>query len=198
MNLNTATNRNINNDINNDINSNMNNDITNDMNTKIETYANRCIAITKNNKKCRAKINKDSFFCCPSHEPYNIDLFEKGCFMCMEKIEKSSEIIYFECKHLFHKPCYLEWLTYSTYEKPICLICRNDVIVNKDIHLNLQKYKKMDVELYKQIINIKNTFSNSTINNCNMNNCKQCTKTYVDKYVNTSLFCEKLLANKKN
>jgi hypothetical protein len=179
---------------------NLNTDINNDMQMqeRSQIYANRCIAITKNNKKCRAKVNNlksnYKFFCCESHLPLNKEIIENGCFMCMEKIENLSDIIYFECKHLFHKPCYLEWLTYSTYDKPICLICRNDVIINKDENLILQKYKKIDNQLHKPIINIKNILDKYD-NKCNCKECRE--KSYIDKYVNTSLFCEKLLSNKK-
>ena len=93
----------------------------------------RCIAINKNNKKCRSKTNNNSFFCCKSHEPINKELLEDGCFLCMEKIEKSNDIIYFNCKHIIHKTCYNEWLKYSTYDENICLLCRNIVFEKKNI-----------------------------------------------------------------
>ena len=178
--------------LNTDINTNTNRNT----NTEMQIYANRCIAITKNNKKCRAKVNNlknnYKFFCCEGHLPVNKEIIQNGCFMCMEKIEKSTEIIYFKCKHLFHKPCYFEWLTYSTYETPICLICREVVIVNKNDYLLVKRYKEIDFDLVEPIINIKNTF-NKFLNNCNIINCKKCTKTYMNDYVNSSLFCEKLL-----
>ena len=91
---------------------------------------NRCISITKNNTRCRAKTKDNLLFCCDNHKPLNKEIIDNGCFMCMEKIEKSNEIIFFKCKHAFHKPCYIEWLKYSTYETPICIICRN-IIFNK-------------------------------------------------------------------
>jgi hypothetical protein len=87
---------------------------------------NRCIAINKNNKKCRAKTN--NLFCCEGHNPINKEIIDKGCFMCMEKISKTNEIILFKCKHAFHKICYMEWLRYSTYDTPICIICRSEVL----------------------------------------------------------------------
>lgn len=93
---------------------------------------NRCISITKNNKKCRAKINNNSLFCCTDHEPINKELIDEGCFLCMEKIEKTNEILFLKCRHAFHKPCYLEWLNFSTYEEPICIICRNIAFKKKD------------------------------------------------------------------
>lgn len=92
---------------------------------------NRCSAINKNNKKCRAIIKDKKLFCCESHEPINKEIIN-GCFLCMEKIENANEIFFFKCKHAFHKPCYKEWLSYSTYEEPICIICRN-VVFNKKI-----------------------------------------------------------------
>ncbi len=108
----------------------------------MDTSINRCIAINKNNKRCRAKItNKNELFCCTSHYPINKELITNGCFMCNEQIHKSNDILYFECKHAFHKQCYLEWLEYSTYKTPICLICRNDVIKKDSTKLNNQYIK---------------------------------------------------------
>jgi hypothetical protein len=86
---------------------------------------NRCISITKNNTRCRAKTKNNLLFCCDEHKPINKEIIENGCFMCMEKIEKSNEILFLKCKHAFHKPCYVEWLKFSTYDSPICIICRN-------------------------------------------------------------------------
>lgn len=97
----------------------------------------RCIAINKNNKKCRAKTNNNSFFCCSSHEPINKELLEEECFLCTEKVLIPDDIIYFKCKHIFHKSCYNEWLRFSTYEERICLICRN--IVFNNITVNIKK-----------------------------------------------------------
>ena len=54
---------------------------------------NRCLGYTKNSKKCRAKtVNK--LFCCSNHEPINNDILERGCFICMEKIEKTNKIVH--------------------------------------------------------------------------------------------------------
>lgn len=47
--------------------------------------------------------------------------------MCMENIKSSYDIVYFRCKHAFHKDCYFEWLNVSTYENPICMVCRNEI-----------------------------------------------------------------------
>jgi hypothetical protein len=105
---------------------------------------NRCIAINKNNKKCRAKIKNNELFCCESHYPINKELIEEGCFICNEKINNSNEIIYFICKHAFHKSCYIEWLEYSTYEKPICLLCRINVIKDKDKNIKKPNINKIN------------------------------------------------------
>jgi len=115
---------------------------------------NRCIGFTKNNKKCRAIIsnNDNKFFCCDSHQPLNKEILKDGCFICMEKIEKSNELIYFKCKHIFHKPCYLDWLIYSTYKNSICLVCRNEVLINKN---NIKtKYNQLNAKLLEKLINI--------------------------------------------
>jgi hypothetical protein len=124
---------------------------------------NRCIGVTKNNKKCRAKIrdsNNYRFFCCNSHLPINKEIIENGCFLCMEKIKDEKELLFFNCKHLFHQPCYLEWLKYSTYENPICLICRKDIEMN-DKNTIKKTYKKINNNDYFKIINIQNILCNS-------------------------------------
>ncbi len=92
---------------------------------------NRCIGLTKTNKKCRAIIKNNEIFCCKEHYPFNTDLIEDFCFICQEKVEKSNDILFLKCRHAFHKPCFIEWLQYSTYENPICLFCRSVVFKNQ-------------------------------------------------------------------
>lgn len=104
---------------------------------------NRCIAITKNYKKCRAITKNNNLFCCDNHLPINKEIINDGCFICMEKITKSNELIYFNCKHVFHKPCYNEWLLYSTYETSICLICRNDSSNYRKCNKDIKHRKKI-------------------------------------------------------
>jgi hypothetical protein len=114
---------------------------------------NRCVYI-KNNKQCRAKTKNNDLFCCKNHEPINKELVENGCFICMEKIEKSNELLYFKCHHAVHKPCYIDWLEFSTYEEPICVICRNVTYPRKIEHTKTKKYK-----LVEDNTNIKNILS---------------------------------------
>lgn len=111
---------------------------------------NRCHGYTCTNKKCRAKTKDNELFCCKSHEPINNDIIEK-CFMCMDKINDTNEIIYFPCKHAFHKPCYEDWLNFSTYENNICIICRNEVFqpLNKDKNINTKIPTKQNKNLLK-------------------------------------------------
>lgn len=123
---------------------------------------NRCIAYNKNNNKCRAKTKNNMLFCCKNHEPLNNDLIENGCFICSEKIENSNEIIYFKCKHAFHKQCYIEWLSFSTYERSICMICRNEVLDTNLKEKNKKIYKKIDIG-NSNIETINNIFSDDTI-----------------------------------
>ena len=123
---------------------------------------NRCIAYNKNNNKCRAKTKNNMLFCCKNHEPLNNDLIENGCFICSEKIENSNEIIYFKCKHAFHKSCYIEWLSFSTYERSICMICRNEVLDTNLKEKNKKIYKKIDI-CNSNIKTINNIFSDDTI-----------------------------------
>ena len=121
---------------------------------------NRCNAFNKNNKKCRCIIKDNKLFCSDSHKPINDEIINDGCFMCMENIVESKDIIYFKCKHAFHKPCYLDWLKFSTYSKPICMICRTDVLKDYNLTKNIIKQKLLLCntikinELYN-ILNIK-------------------------------------------
>jgi hypothetical protein len=120
---------------------------------------NRCIGFTKNNYKCRAKTKNNNLFCCKSHEPLNKEILENNCFMCMDKIINKNEILYFKCRHIVHKPCYLEWLEYSTYSEPICIICRSNTfkIIPKNIHK--EKYKNIeDTSKLDNITNILNPY----------------------------------------
>jgi len=128
---------------------------------------NRCIGFTKTNKKCRAiiKNNDNTLFCCESHEPLNKDEVYNRCFMCIEKINCKNNFIYFKCRHIFHKSCYLEWLNFSNYSEPICLICRKSVFkknekkVKNKITLNTSKLDKINyilfINYYNNNINIK-------------------------------------------
>jgi hypothetical protein len=112
------------------------------MNTKMMSH-NRCIAINKNDKKCRAKLKENQLFCCISHYPINEDLITDGCFICNERINNPNEILYFTCKHAFHRPCYNEWLQYSTYDTKICLLCRKDIVTNKKAEPKFTKLNKI-------------------------------------------------------
>ena len=52
----------------------------------------RCIAYTKNNKKCRVKLKENTFFCCKSHYPINEEIIDTGCFICSERIKNVNEL----------------------------------------------------------------------------------------------------------
>jgi len=127
----------------------------------------RCQAYNKNDNKCRAPLKNNVLFCCQAHEPINKEIIE-SCFLCMEKIENGNEIIYFRCKHAFHKPCYQEWLLESTYETPICLICRNVVLNNNNIEEEKQKNKKKvikkkdNIDILKKLEEIFKIIHNKT------------------------------------
>ena len=128
---------------------------------------NRCQSLTKNNKRCRAIIKDNQLFCCKNHEPINNEIISDGCCMCMEKISSSKDIIYLNCKHAFHKPCYNEWLTFSTYEGAICIICRS----NKAVTIPINKKKSKNKAMYNyfnvsKILNIHKVLHNNfPINN---------------------------------
>jgi len=110
---------------------------------------NRCPAFNKNNKKCRSLTKNNNLFCCKDHEPINNNIINDGCFICMDKIVNSNDIIYFKCKHAFHKGCYIEWLKFSTYDEPICILCRNNVSI-----LNVKKKSKKNIYNYCSTIDL--------------------------------------------
>jgi len=125
----------------------------------IKRHQNRCPAYTDTERKCRTKLNGNRLFCCKKHEPINREIIDQGCFICQEIIYNTNEIIFFNCNHAFHKPCYYEWLEYSTYETPICILCRNDNILN---FLKAVKKKKELKSLYcKKSYTIQNILFNS-------------------------------------
>lgn len=118
----------------------------------------RCIAYNKHGKLCRAKIKDNKLFCCESHNPINKEIIEE-CFICSEKINCAKELIYLKCKHAFHEPCYNEWLKFSTYDTPICMICRNELVIKeKPVKLNRTKviYQNINDERLKNINNLLN------------------------------------------
>ncbi len=90
---------------------------------------NRCIGYTKTKKKCRniLKNAKYNYFCCEEHLPFNIDILEDGCFLCMETNLKKEELKMLKCNHLIHLSCYEEWKKHSTYDEDICIICRREL-----------------------------------------------------------------------
>jgi hypothetical protein len=97
---------------------------------ELNISVNRCMGYTQSGKKCRTRLRHNQYlFCCESHKPYNKEILEEGCFCCMEKIINQKDGIFFKCKHLVHKSCYVEWAKSenNTYEVPICIICREDV-----------------------------------------------------------------------
>ena len=147
---------------------------------------NRCHSLTKNNKRCRAIIKDNKLFCCKNHEPINNEIISDGCCMCMEKIDSAKDIIYLNCNHAFHKPCYNEWLSFSTYDGAICIICRSNKVsvvpvkkknnipkYNHDISkiLNINKVldndyaKKMDFNIDNTNILNKNGYNENKENN---------------------------------
>lgn len=114
----------------------------------------RCIAFNKHNKRCRAKLINNNFFCCESHKPLNYDLIENGCFICTEKITSSNEIYYFKCKHIIHKKCYDEWLKYSNYSTNICMLCRGEVFKKPQKKINTRDLGVLNKNDYKKLSNI--------------------------------------------
>ena len=128
---------------------------------------NRCIAYNKNNKKCRAKIKNNEFFCCEAHKPLNYELIEK-CFICSEKIKSINDIYYFKCKHIIHKECYNEWLNnHSNYNESICMICRNEVFKKPQKKIKVRENGVLNKVEYQKMNHIFNTLN--CINSLNIN-----------------------------
>jgi len=146
---------------------------------------NRCPSITKNNKRCRSKLKNNDLFCCTGHEPINNEIIKDGCFLCMEKIENSNDILFFKCKHAFHKPCYIDWLNYSTYLDKICMICRNNIHCKKDIKVKF--VKKVDDN---QLLNLNNIISIKNNDNCQLSNNFNKEKLYIMNYPFFNNFCK--------
>lgn len=120
---------------------------------------NRCIGYNKNHKKCRAITKNNALFCSPCHEPLNRELIEDGCFMCMEYIKSSNDIIYFRCKHAFHKDCYFEWLNVCTYKNPICMVCRGEIdFLNQNTCIIRKKYSTISDNLTDNINKLTKLF----------------------------------------
>ena len=114
----------------------------------------RCIGLNMYKKRCRNKIRDDNpFFCCKNHEPINVDFVLNGCFTCSEIIRDTNNIVIFDCNHIFHKECYADWLKYSTYTKPICLICKKEVEFNVR-PVKIKKRKKIKEDQYYIFKNI--------------------------------------------
>lgn len=136
---------------------------------ELKVNVNRCMGITKNGKKCRTRLRKTQYlFCCEDHKPLNSEIIEDGCFCCMEKIINHKDGIFFKCKHLVHKSCFLEWSkNNSTYETPICLICRSEVYNNNKEKKETLLYQGNGTDIH-QIQNILENIE-LNINNNNKN-----------------------------
>ena len=127
----------------------------------------RCVAKTKDGKKCKLHCTKNSDKCfihTKKPEEYycnecinkaiingkcrNHYIFENDCPICLEKITlKSSDKL--ECGHLFHKDCLDKWFM-NNYT---CPMCRSEVedekvkYINREIRRNL--YYLIFVDTYE-------------------------------------------------
>jgi len=124
----------------------------------------RCLGYSKNNNRCRAIIkNNNKFFCCKKHEPLNNDILINGCFICMEEITDRKDIIFLKCNHMLHKPCYNDWLKYSTYGDPICMICRKVINTKKEKKTSKKHIKLLSPEQNSKIKDIENIYLKNNI-----------------------------------
>ena len=85
----------------------------------------------------------------------------------MNKILNSNDIIYFKCNHAFHKPCYFEWIKYSTYDTLICIICRKNISnkINSKNNVKVYIYKKFYYKNIKFNNNLLEYIFDNFINN---------------------------------
>ncbi len=125
---------------------------------------NRCIGITKTGKKCRAPVKEErecKYYCCKAHEPFNMDFFEMGCFICGEsEFKKGSDLVHLKCGHVLHKPCYTEWfIEHSTYDSKVCMICRNEV--HKKIEEEMKDFVKNKKGVIKSVFKVGHCMSMS-------------------------------------
>ena len=115
---------------------------------ELNVTKNRCTGYLKCGKRCRTRLKEGQYlFCCDDHKPYNREILEDGCFCCTEKIINHKDALFFRCKHLVHKCCYIDWMkrANNTYDEPICIICR-EVLYKKEM-----KEKKGEKEGQKKI-----------------------------------------------
>jgi hypothetical protein len=134
-----------------------------------ENKIKRCIAYNNKNRRCRAKIRNNEMFCCDTHKPLNMELID-GCFICYEKIENVYDLYYFKCKHILHKSCYNEWVNHqdNTYEKSICMICRNEVL-KKPVRTRFRTLGVLNKVEYSRIQHIFDIFNNNNLTNSSNN-----------------------------
>ena len=114
---------------------------------------NRCIGYTKTEKKCRAPVSEtreNKYFCCKNHEPFNMDFFKDGCFICSDTEIDKKELKLLKCGHIMHQPCFEEWLKdHSTYDGRICLVCRYEIDKRND------QFDVIDIPIKNWVINAK-------------------------------------------
>jgi hypothetical protein len=48
-----------------------------------------------------------------------------SCSICLDDFNSTTEILFLDCKHIYHAPCILEWIT----KDPSCPLCRNSELV---------------------------------------------------------------------
>jgi hypothetical protein len=48
-----------------------------------------------------------------------------SCSICLDDFNSTTEILFLDCKHIYHSPCILEWIT----KDPSCPLCRNSELV---------------------------------------------------------------------
>ena len=48
-----------------------------------------------------------------------------SCSICLDDFNSTTEILFLDCKHIYHSQCILEWIT----KDPSCPLCRNSELV---------------------------------------------------------------------
>ena len=50
---------------------------------------------------------------------------ESCCSICLEDFDETKDIIYLDCKHIYHEDCIIEWIN----KEPSCPLCRSNSLV---------------------------------------------------------------------
>ncbi len=99
----------------------------------------RCIAMNEHGKMCRTRTRQDSYFCCESHTPKNLNNLKEECNICCEPVSLD-DIIVLKCGHAQHKECFKTWISRPTSR--YCPLCLTKIEINRQPKKKKKKEKK--------------------------------------------------------